>query len=134
MTDRLTNLENTTLANCQIYEFFGQHLMLDCKGGNESTRTKYDINEFVKELVPAIKMEAHGEAQIEHFGEERLAGFTLTQLIKTSNICCHFCDDTGDFYLDVFSCKRFPVKVVKDLVIKWFRPRLIKETCLDRGV
>jgi S-adenosylmethionine/arginine decarboxylase-like enzyme len=134
MSDKLTNLENTTLTNCQIFQFWGQHLMLDCKGGNESTRTKYDINEFVRELVPAIKMEAHGDPLIEHFGEGRLAGHTLVQLIKTSNICCHFCDDSGDFYLDIFSCKRFSVKTVKDLVIKWFKPKLIKETCLDRGV
>ena len=35
------------------------------------------------------------------------AGYSLVQLIETSAITGHFCDASGDAYLDIFSCKDF---------------------------
>ena len=107
---------------------------MNCKNGKDGVRDKQTITNFVKELVPAIGMEAHGEPQIEHFGVGNKAGYTLVQLITTSNICGHFCDESGDFYLDVFSCKEFQVVTVRNLVIKYFSPAKNKELLLKRGV
>jgi S-adenosylmethionine/arginine decarboxylase-like enzyme len=52
-------------------------------------------------------MVPYGEPQVVHFGSGDKSGFTLVQLIETSNITAHFCEETDDMYLDVFSCKPF---------------------------
>ena len=67
-----------------------------------------------------------------HFGEDDKQGFTLVQLIETSNICGHFCDDTGNFYLDVFSCKPYDKDVVRALVQEYFDPHRITERFIER--
>lgn len=60
-------------------------------------------------------MKRFGECQVVHFGEdERVAGYSMTQLIETSLISGHFANQTNTVYLDVFSCKYFsPEKVAK---------------------
>ena len=67
-----------------------------------------------------------------YFGEDNKAGFTLVQLIETSNICAHFCDDSGDAYIDVFSCKPYDVNVVLSLIDEFFLPERIQHTYLER--
>lgn len=73
-----------------------------------------NIRAFSKALVEAIDMVAYGEPTVVHFAEHSAdkAGYTLVQLIETSNICAHFVDSTGEMYLDVFSCKQFDPEVV----------------------
>jgi S-adenosylmethionine/arginine decarboxylase-like enzyme len=63
-----------------------------------------------------------GEPQIQYFGTGNKAGYTLVQLIETSNICAHFCEETNDMYLDVFSCKPFNPDTVEDVVSQYFSP------------
>jgi S-adenosylmethionine/arginine decarboxylase-like enzyme len=64
------------------------------------------IKEFVVKLCDLIKMKRFGKTQVIHFGEdERVAGYSMTQLIETSLISAHFANQTNTTYLDVFSCK-----------------------------
>lgn len=88
---------------------WGWHYSLDAAGCNENIKSGEAIKAFIEDLVPAIDMKAYGEARIEHFAafDPIKGGYTLDQLIETSNICCHYCDATGEAYLDVFSCKEF---------------------------
>lgn len=67
-------------------------------------------------------MEPFGSPQVVHFGEGNKAGFTLVQLIQTSNICAHFVEETNDIYLDVFSCKDFKEEDVRSIVTDYFKP------------
>jgi S-adenosylmethionine/arginine decarboxylase-like enzyme len=120
--------------NCDEDKFWGQHLIMNCKGGNDAVLDKDAILKFKDELIEAIEMEAHGEPMIEHFGSGKLAGWTLVQLIKTSSITIHFSDETHDFYTDIFSCKRFSVHAVRELVLKHFAPKQTQELTLDRGI
>jgi len=110
--------------------------MLDCSGGDKSAVTNPElIAEFTKRLVSEIDMIAYGEPQIVHFADHcpAKAGYTLIQLIETSNICCHFIDKTGDFFLDVFSCKDFNPEDVKKVVEIYFQPRKMKENWFVRA-
>jgi len=72
------------------------------------------IKRFVVELCDLIEMKRFGETQVVHFGEdERVAGYSITQLIQTSLVSAHFANLSNTTYLDVFSCKSYdPQKVV----------------------
>lgn len=114
-------------------DYWGYHLMLDCGRCSISAVTNPEnITKFAKTLVERIDMVAYGEPQVVHFGKEEKTGYTLIQLIETSNIAGHFIDQNGDAYLDVFSCKRFDVDVVKATVIEFFGPETIKINYLER--
>jgi S-adenosylmethionine/arginine decarboxylase-like enzyme len=104
---------------------WGYHAMFDCANCDIARITDQEnIYNFVKELVPAIDMKAYGEPQIVHFAEDdpSKAGYTLVQLIETSNITAHFVDDTGEAFVDVFSCKNFDADTVSQLIKKYFNP------------
>lgn len=97
--------------------------MLDCSKCVPSTiRCAQNISVFTHSLVQRIDMVPYGKPQIIHFGSGNKAGFTLIQLIETSNIAAHFCEETNDMYLDVFSCKPFNPQTVEDTVQQYFGP------------
>jgi S-adenosylmethionine/arginine decarboxylase-like enzyme len=113
--------------------YWGYHLIVNAGDCNrEAVTSPATIYEFVKELVEKIDMVAYGEPQIVHFGEGNKSGYTLVQLIETSNICAHFCDDSGDMYLDVFSCKTFDKEVVLRIIDDYFLPTKVNTTYLER--
>ncbi|HPS28521.1 MAG TPA: S-adenosylmethionine decarboxylase [Candidatus Paceibacterota bacterium] len=67
------------------------------------------IKNFVRELCELIGMQRYGETTVVNFGEnERVFGFSMTQLIETSLISAHFANVSKAIYLDVFSCKEYP--------------------------
>jgi len=78
-------------------------------------RDANSIRRFVVELCDLIEMKRFGETQVVHFGEdERVAGYSMVQLIETSLISGHFANHSNAVYLDVFSCKPYlPEKVQK---------------------
>ena len=90
------------------------------------------IEHFTADLVRRIDMKAFGKPLLYHFGEGNKAGYTLVQLIETSNITGHFCDETGDAYLDVFSCKSYDPYIVRAVVQEWFKPEHIDVMVIAR--
>ena len=70
-------------------------------------------------------MVPYGSPQIVRFGSGNKYGYTLVQLIETSNICAHFVEEDNSFYLDVFSCKEFLESDVKNLIRDFFQPQNI---------
>ena len=112
---------------------WGYHLILDCYNADrELVTSSTNIAAFAKALVKKINMKAYGEPQVIHFGEDDKQGYTLVQLIETSNITAHFCDDSGNFYLDVFSCKPYENAVVIETVKQFFAPKRIVTNYIER--
>jgi S-adenosylmethionine decarboxylase len=112
---------------------WGYHLILDCYDADKELITDAkNITAFAKTLVNRIDMKAYGEPQVIHFGEDDKQGYTLVQLIETSNIVAHFCDDSGNFYMDVFSCKPFETVKVLETVNQFFAPKKIRERYVER--
>ncbi len=112
--------------------FFGYHLMLDCSGC-ENIDSKDIIYKFVKDLVNKIDMVAHGEPIIEHLLPGDLKqGYSLLQLITTSNICGHFMELNGTAYFDIFSCKEFNSVTAQDVVKQYFNPKKIRVNFITR--
>lgn len=79
------------------------------------------IRRFVVELCDLIEMKRFGETQVVHFGEdEKVAGYSMVQLIETSLISAHFANLTNTTYLDVFSCKPYDPEVVARFAQDYF--------------
>lgn len=115
---------------------WGQHLILDLSDcDREAIRNPETIRSFSADLVEAIDMKAYGEPILEHFAthDSAAGGYTLVQLIETSNITAHFAEQSGDVYLDVFSCKAFSEERALAVCQKYFAPGHIKRTSLERG-
>ena len=113
--------------------YFGYHLMLDCSGCNANIASRDSIYDFTKELVKNIDMTAHGEPVIEYLlpGDPK-QGYSMMQLITTSNITGHFMELDGTAYFDIFSCKEFDQNVAKDTVQKYFSPGRMRANFLTR--
>lgn len=110
-------------------------LSLDC-GECEpiSIRSANIIETFVKELVKEIDMVSFGEPIIVHFGSDNKAGYTLVQLIETSNIVAHFCEEDNAMFIDVFSCKPFLPNNAINIVNKYFHPNKINQHFIERSI
>lgn len=120
----------------QEVPIWGQHLVLDLAGCPRDRLISADhITTWVKELVEAIKMKAYGEPVLEHFATHSYdaAGYTLLQLIETSNICAHFAENLGQVYIDIFSCKRFDSETAVQVCRKYFAPETVELHILERG-
>jgi S-adenosylmethionine/arginine decarboxylase-like enzyme len=114
--------------------FFGFHLMIDAAGCNiEKISSKEHIITFVKDLVYLIDMVAAGEPIIEYLCEgDPKVGYSMVQLITTSNITAHFMEETGQVYFDCFSCKAFDTKIVERVFNQYFEPTRTRINFLTR--
>lgn len=87
----------------------------------DTIRSAERIQQFVVELCDLIEMKRFGEATVVNFGEnERVAGYSMMQLIETSLISAHFANKTNTVYLDVFSCKPYEPDIVADFAQRFF--------------
>lgn len=102
---------------------WGYHLILNARNCRPAPiRSAESIAMFSKHLVTKINMVPYGEPQVVLFGTGNKKGYTLVQLIETSNICAHFVEENNSMYLDVFSCKPFDAKDVKEVLHLYFAP------------
>lgn len=87
----------------------------------DSIRDADLIKRFVVELCDLIEMKRFGECTVVNFGEdEKVAGFSMIQLIETSLISGHFANASNNAYLDIFSCKYYDPRVVEDFAKRFF--------------
>jgi len=107
---------------------WGLYTSVDLKQCNPYLiRDAEKIRQFVVELCDLIEMKRFGEPQIVHFGEdERVAGYSMTQLIETSLISGHFANQTNAAYLDIFSCKAYKPKQAAEFCKKFFEAQSYK--------
>ncbi len=104
-----TRDDSAIRADYQNENAWGLLASIDLHGCNAATiRDAEAIKRFVVELCERIDMKRFGECTVVNFGEdERVAGFSMFQLIETSCISAHFANATNNTYLDIFSCKYY---------------------------
>ena len=104
---------------------WGLHSAIDLHHCDAATiRDAEKIKQFVYELCDKIGMKRFGECTVVNFGEdEKVAGFSMIQLIETSLISGHFANLTNNVYLDVFSCKYYNPSVVEDFAKGFFEAK-----------
>lgn len=85
------------------------------------------------ELCSLIDMKRFGECQVIHFGEDkRVEGFSMYQLIETSNLSAHFSNESKAVYFDVFSCKKYDPKIVLQFLVEKFKADSATMNVLER--
>jgi|TARA_R110002167_G_scaffold7204_1_gene33960 S-adenosylmethionine/arginine decarboxylase-like enzyme len=115
---------------------WGYHTLFDCKSCPVEKFTEENIRSFIKNIVWKIDMKAYGDPMIAHFATHNpaAAGYSFCQMIETSNITGHFVDETGDCYIDIFSCKDYDKGIAKEVINKFFKPRGISMKYIERSV
>ena len=135
--DANNTLDDNNYNESSAIKVWGYHAAFDCSGCHVDKITDGEhIKAFSKALVDAIDMKAYGEPMAVHFAahDPSKGGYTLVQLIETSNICAHFVDATGEAYIDIFSCKEFSVDDALAVVVEYFQPGSVGVTTFVRGV
>ena len=112
-----------------VAKSWGYHFHADAVGGcRKATQDEEVIYRFTKDLVKRIDMVAFGAPWIHHFATHcpDKAGYSMCQMIETSNITAHFIDKDGNFYLDVFSCKPYDMDEVVAVIKEYFAPERMR--------
>ena len=99
----------------------------------EIIRSADEIKRYVIELCCLIEMKRFGECRVVHFGEdERVAGYSMIQLIETSLISGHFANMTNAAYIDIFSCKAYDPEKVARFSQEFFEGKSVERHVTER--
>lgn len=120
----------------QNQEYFGPHLMLDCRSCNVDKINDLDfVSRFMDELPGKIGMTKIIPPYV--FRYEGLVpedkGITGAVIIAESHITFHSFVDKDYFFFDIFSCKPFDVETVVRHVIEAFEVRDVERFDANRG-
>lgn len=99
---------------------WGWSTSLDLKKCNYKIRNEKDIKDYVYQLTDLIEMKRFGPCNVVYFGTGNKSGYSMVQLIETSNITAHFCDQDNSAYIDIFSCKEYDEKEIERFTKKFF--------------
>lgn len=90
-------------------------------------RDREYIQQYVNDVIELIDMTAVGPTHIEHFwDQEEIPGYSVMQLIETSNITSHFDDKTDTGFLDIFSCKYYDPYEMAQFTQEFFKAQYVK--------
>ncbi|MEM2956375.1 MAG: S-adenosylmethionine decarboxylase [Candidatus Pacearchaeota archaeon] len=88
------------------------------------------IKKYVADLCNSLEIKRYGPLVMKHFGQAHLQGYSFMQLIEASSIVGHFCEAYNTIYIDIFSCKKFDVKKIRDFTAHYFKAR----KCVSRVI
>lgn len=100
-------------ANIMDKNIWGVECSIDLKNCNpETIRSAKELEKFLVKVCKHIKVTRWGDPIIANFGKgEKIAGYSIVQLIETSLVSGHFVDSTNAAYVNIFSCDYFdPIK------------------------
>lgn len=85
------------------------------------------IKNFVIKLCGLLQMRRYGEPTLVRFGNDpNVTGFSLSQMIETSEISGHFAESSNAVYIDIFSCKAYPPYKTARFVKKFFKAKTLR--------
>jgi len=112
-------------ANMPAETPWGWHLVLNLYECNpEQIRSAEVIKQFIIDLCDLIDMRRFGDPIVVDFGDDPVvSGYSMFQLIETSNIAGHFANQSNSAYMDIFSCKHFDPNVAAEFCANVFQAR-----------
>lgn len=112
---------------------FGMELQLDLAGCDLVVLdSRDDLIVFMSLLAERIGMTTYGDPIAVRFGEGDLAGWTVVQLITTSNMNLHAVPANQTLFLNIFSCRRFNPKEATDFAVEFFHATNHTATVVNR--
>ena len=97
-------------------------------------RDEGTLRAFALALTEHLAMRRYGEPHLAHFGQqERVAGFSLSQFIETSEIAGHFINQANAACLNIFSCKSYAPYQAAAFCQQWFSAQAVELHILFRG-
>ncbi len=89
---------------------------------------------YLVEICDLMKMNRVGDPQFTYLSPTiALAGYTVVQLIETSSIIIHLCDQPQSAYFNLFSCREFNPVIVTKNTMQFFKTEECVSTALYRG-
>jgi len=119
----------------QKSKIYGKELILDLIDCDPKIiRSKKKILEYTNKICNLIKVKKYGKCLIERFGKNSRwgEGYSFFQFIEESSISGHFLEIQNSAYINIFSCKPFNAKIVKDFTKNFFKAKKIKNRVLIR--
>ena len=113
---------------------WGWHLVLNLYDCNSALiESKEVIERFAIELCDLIDMRRFGDPVIVNFGDNPdVTGYSMFQLIETSNIAGHFANKSRAAYLDIFSCKQFNPQLAAEFTTRAFEAQSMTGVFINR--
>jgi S-adenosylmethionine/arginine decarboxylase-like enzyme len=110
-------------AHYEANDCWGLLSSLDAKNCNgEIIRSAEAIKEYTIKLCDLIGMKRFQDSIVVNFGEdEKVAGYSLVQLIETSLVSGHFANLTNAAYIDIFSCKIYDPYLAAEFTREFFK-------------
>ena len=102
---------------------WGLHTTIDLKNCDpDLIRSADAIRDYVIQLCDLIEMSRFGDSTIVYFGQNpAVSGYSMVQLIETSNISGHFPNIDNSAYIDIFSCKLYNPYIVAEFTKAFFK-------------
>jgi S-adenosylmethionine decarboxylase len=115
---------------------YGQELILDLY---ECDLAKISDGEHIRKFLitlcdEVIFMKRYGESWVEHFGHDDplTSGYSMMQMIETSNVSGHFSEHKRSCYINIFSCKWFDEEKALQFTKDWFGAQRVEKTLIQR--
>ena len=116
-------------------KIYGYELVMDLFECDIDVLTsKKKLKEYVDTLCKLINMKQYGKTLLPYFGEEEefTKGYSLVQLIETSSITGHFSDYWRTAYINIFSCRKYDLKLAEKFTKEFFGAKRVKIRFLMR--
>jgi len=115
-------------------KIFGIELMLDMHKCDISTFSKENLNRYFVELCDLIAMKRHGEPMYWHDDSDipHLKGVSAIQFIETSNVVVHALEILEAVYVNIFSCKKFDIKIAQEFTKNFFKAQEVDVRIIER--
>lgn len=107
---------------------WGWHLVLNLyECDPQVIQSEEAIKRFIVELCDLVEMRRFGDPVVINFGDDpRVTGYSMFQLIETSNIAGHFANRWDSAYLDIFSCKAYDPQLAAEFCVSTFKAKKAK--------
>ena len=107
--------------------------LYDCEPS--TVKDKELIKLSVKELGKIIEANLYGETILAYFGATPdVYGYSMLQLIDSSNMAAHYVEKTNHVFFEMFSCKPYDPEKVVDYLMKIHKAKGAKAKVLFRGL
>lgn len=125
----------TATETTELRVDFGTELLLDLGGCDTRViRDSRELVTIVQLCAEKIGMAMHGQPLVQHFGQSEVAGWTVVQLITTSNINVHAVDGDNSAFVNVFSCRPFDTDLAAAFLVDCFGAAAHTATVVTRRV